>query len=105
MGKKSKALQEKEDQLKEYKKLVAGIKRRQTRDINKIEKIYTSYFEKYGFSHSFKESIRTNFLPNLDVETLCENMHISGSKIEDSSKSIKYFCGICWNMIKGSEDG
>lgn len=98
---KTKIEKETELQLKEYKKLKSSIKRRQARDIKKIESVFIGFFPGYHFSVKFKSNIKQQFLPKLDAELLSEHMEKACSKIDDPDEAIKYFCGINWNVIKG----
>ena len=98
---KTKIEKERELQLKEYKKLKTNIKRRQTKDIKKIESVFIEFFPEYSFTVKFKSNVKQQFLQELDAESLCENMEIACSKIDEPDDAIKYFCGINWNIIKG----
>lgn len=93
---------ERESQLKEYTKLMRAIKSRKTRAVNAIEAIFTETFGDYSFKESFKASIKNSFLEKLDIETLKDNMGLACSKGYEEERTLKYFCGICWRMIKGT---
>lgn len=99
----SKALliKEKEDQLKGYRRAVASRKRRQSKDIRKIEAVFQEIYNNRAFTDSFKQSIRINFLPLLDVDDLCDYMRKSCWKAKSSDGALKYFCGVCWSVIRG----
>lgn len=101
INEKAELQREKEEQLKEFKKLKAAVKRRATKDINKIEEVFETYYPDRCFTEEFKNSIRINFLPKLDVDQLCDHMHKACLKCDSPSKVIKYFCGINWGVIKG----
>ena len=95
-------IKEREEQLKEYNKLLASIRRRQNSDIKRVELVYSSYFPDYVFSDSFKESIRHNFLTKFNVSDLQDMMHLACQKVaRNERKALKYFCGILWRKIKG----
>jgi CRISPR/Cas system Type II protein with McrA/HNH and RuvC-like nuclease domain len=79
INEKAELQREKEEQLKEFKKLKAAIKRRITKDINKIEEVFETYYP----------------------DQLCDHMHKACLKCDSPSKVIKYFCGINWGVIKG----
>lgn len=93
--------QEKEAQLKEYKKLQTAIKRRLNKDIKSIESVFESYYPDRCFTDEFRNSIRVQFLPKLDADQLCDHMHKACLKCDTSSQAVKYFCGINWGVIKG----
>jgi len=94
-------LAEKEEQIKAYKRLKQNIKSRQNREIKKVEVIFQEYFPRYSFGDAFKHSVRTNFLPALDLDEIESAMYIAGEKCRTPNSAIKYFCGICWNRIRG----
>ncbi len=95
-------LKEKELQFYEYEKLLRKIKRKSILDANKINDIYSSYFTEYCLTEAFKNSTIKMFLKKLPYSKVEEAMEVACSRISDSDKAIKYFCGICWNMIKGN---
>lgn len=92
---------EREDQIKEFSKLLSKIRKREEADINKIENVFSSYYEGYSFADIFRNSIRKNFLNKIQCQELCDHMHTACNKANNRNSSIKYFCGICWNVIKG----
>lgn len=96
-------LKEKEEQLKEYRKLTNKINRRLMRDANNINEIYNGYFLDYWLNDNFINSTLKYFLEHLPYNTVEEAMNLACSKIKDKDHSIKYFCGVCWNKIKGTK--
>lgn len=92
-------LQEKEEQYLEYKKAQLKIQKRIIREVNKIDKIYTSYHPEYCLNDRFKHGSLRNFITQLGVVKVEKAMRDACGRIYDSSKAIKYFCGICWNII------
>lgn len=98
-------LAEKEEQLKEYNKLLKRKSAREIRTINYLNEIYQEIFEEWCMSESFKNTIRTKFLPHLTQEQLEKALRIAIWKTKDSRRSLKYFCGICWKVIRGDGDG
>jgi len=102
---KAELMAEKEDQLIGLRAIKKRKKARLTRDINYLDKIYQDHFPGYEFSPSFKNSIRNQFLPTLDVDTLETNLAQACNKRRyNSRQALKYFCGINWNQIKGAAD-
>ena len=90
----------KEEQLSEYRKFINRIKRRERKDINDIDKIYSAAFEDYALADHFKNSSLKKFLSLLPKHEVEDAMSKAVSVINDENKAIKYFCGICWNKIK-----
>lgn len=96
-------LAEREDQLKEYRKLLSRIERRKNADVAKIEYVFREYFEKYYLKSIFKENIKLKFIDKLPINILEDSMRLACSRINESEKAIKYFCGIAWNKILGDD--
>ena len=94
-------LQEKEAQLAEYHKFIQKINRRITREIKKVDEAYSENFPDYCLNIKFKRGTVKTFLKHLPVQEVVDSMYLACSKINDSDRSISYFCGICWNKIKG----
>ena len=67
-----------------------------------IDALYTENFPEYGLSEKFKKGTIKTFLKSLPVDEVVDCMHMACSKVNDDDRSIKYFCGICWNKIKGA---
>lgn len=94
-------LKEKEDQLKEYRKLIRKINRRINNNIKDINNIYVKAYPGWEFSDSFKTGSLKRFLNFLTKEEIVEALNIAISRLEnDSDRVIKYFCGVCWQKIK-----
>lgn len=91
---------EKEAQLKEFNKLKSAIKTRKTKQTNKVAASFEEFFPGRSLTDKAKLSIKIQFLPHLDVETLIDNMESACSRFDSDHDAFKYFCGICWNMIK-----
>ncbi len=97
-------LKQKEEQLKEYRKFVQKIKRRENKDIEFINFIYSDHYEKYEFTELFKNVTLRNFIKKLPLHEVEESLLSAISKFpNDDERVIKYFCGICWNKIKGTK--
>lgn len=93
-------LEEREEQYKAYKKILAKIKARQAAEIDAIDNVYQSYFPDWQLNDRFKNGSVAMFLRMLGFERVEQAMHAACGKIYDSNKALKYFCGICWNVIK-----
>lgn len=86
-------------QYREYQKIIAQEKKQMDIDINSVESVYNSFFEEYIFSEKFKISVK-KFIQKLGVEIVIDAMESACIKIRNENKALKYFCGICWNIIK-----
>ncbi len=93
-------LKEKQLQLKEYQKLIRQVNKAIEKDINIISEAYTEWFPNYILSEKFKKSTVKMFLQKIPSNYVLDAMHNSCSKINDKDNSIRYFCGICWSIIK-----
>ena len=96
-------LKAQEEQLKEYRKFVKKIQRREKKDIEDVAKIYSEAVSEYVLSAHFKNNSLKQFLKKLPKHEVEEAMEFATTKIEDSSKMINYFCGICWTKIRGEK--
>jgi hypothetical protein len=99
-------LKEREDQLSEYRKFIAKIERREKNDIEDINKIYTESYPGWELSDSFKSISLKRFLQSLPKHEIIEALKKSIYKFpkntqENRNAATSYFCGICWNIIKG----
>lgn len=102
---KQKALRiaEQEEQIKEYNRMISNKRRRENRDIDKIEIVFKETYKDYAFLPSFKESIRINFLPYIPLDVIISSMSKAVSITRNQDGATKYFCGICWNIRKRNE--
>lgn len=95
-------LKEKETQLKEYRKFISVIKRRRTRDINKVLSIFENCYPGTTATDKFKKNSIGKFIDTLPLDQVEEAMEIATNYIDDRADNcLKYFCGICWKKIKG----
>ena len=84
----------------DYKKILKKEQKIIKEEINTIELVYSSSFNEYCFTDKFKVTVK-NFIKKLDVVIVEDAMETACVKIYyDEQKVLKYFCGICWNIIK-----
>lgn len=94
---------EAELQLHEFNKIIRRKQRRENSDIDQIQSIFSKYFPNRIFGEPFRNSIRTNFLPFINVDELESYMAKACDRMNhNQNKAIRYFCGICWNIRRGS---
>lgn len=97
-------LKEQEQQLREYRKFIKKIERRFQKDIEDINFIYSEYFGGWEFSDNFKKFSLKRFLQLLPKHQIIEALQIAYNKYPtNKDRVIPYFCGICWNKIKGKK--
>lgn len=94
---------EKEDQIKAFKNFLAAVKRRKTREINKIEAIFTETFPDRVFTASFKRGSVGMFLDKLPYHEVEDAMFLAVDRVNDPPNAAKYFCGVCWHKVKGDQ--
>lgn len=102
ISEKSELIQEKENQYKEYKKLLSNVKRRKTREANKINLIFEEFFEDRTLTDKFKKGSVVKFIDKLGYDEVEEAAYSAFSRMRNSGDGVSYFCGICWNKIKNS---
>jgi len=95
-------MKERESQIEEYRKYVKKAKRRLDVGVGDIESIFQETFPDLEFADSFRITIKSQFLANLDVDECMAAMVKACGMMENKGgdAAIKYFCGICWRTIK-----
>jgi len=94
-------LQEKMDQLRAFEKLQKQQQKLVEKSVDVVEGAFQEHFPDRQFTSKFRLSVRT-FLESLDTVQLESYMQSACVKQADRpDQAIKYFCGICWNVIKG----
>ncbi len=105
LGKKADRVKESEAQLKAYYKILQSKKDRLYEEAWDIAEIMSPGCSDSGFHTANRMSIE-RFLQRLDYYEVGDAMHIAIAKYPSNERrAFKYFCGICWNKIKGNQDG
>ena len=95
---------ERQEQLKEYEALLSKKRAVLNRNVNALNKIFSDATD-HSFSDSFKVSVR-GFFEQLPRPVVFDSMSIAiGMGFDDAGVTARYFCGICWNRIRGDEHG
>jgi len=95
-------LQEKESQLAAFHKFIKKIERRIAKEVAQVNETYNENFPEYELSEQFIHGTLKNFLKSLPVSEVLDAMHLACSRIDNADRAIQYFCGICWNRIRGT---
>lgn len=95
-------LAEKQEQIKAYARLIKSIRRKEEKSIDAVQSVFSSHFEGFSFSPKFRESVRI-FIQKMPIDEVEQAMHTACSRIRRRDDSIKYFCGICWKLIRGEK--
>ena len=70
------------------------------KQIRQIEKVMQKKYSTLKFSDRFKQYSIKRFLQELPIELVTYAMREFCEKMKTPEEVAKYFCGICWNMIK-----
>lgn len=91
--------------MREYRKIVDKIRKREKKDWTKISDIFSDTFEGYRLSDQFMEVSLKKFLEHLPIHEVEDAMAIACRKKSNNHNiAIKYFCGICWHKIKAGKE-
>ncbi len=99
---KAELIAEKLEQLKAYERLIKSKRRHEEKQIDEVQEAFKIYFEGYSFSPIFRESVRT-FLQSIPKHLVVDAMHKACKKSFEADRTTKYFCGICWRIIRGGD--
>lgn len=99
ISQKADLLREREEQVREYERLLQERRAREDADIDEVIGVYEIFFPGWTLLDRSRPSIR-NFLQQIPKSTVIEAMELACSRVNDS-KAFRYFCGICWNKIRG----
>lgn len=94
------AVAEKLAQLKSYNALLRKQAKATDKSIDAVELIFQGSFPDWSFNDSFRVSVRRNFLSKLAEHEVCDAMALACARGLDRDRTIKYFCGVCWNLIR-----
>ncbi len=93
---------EREAQIAGYESVMRERRLRIESDAQEILELFCSYFSRDGIPRDHFTSIK-RFIEHLGLDTCVGAVEISQSKCRYSyRKSFLYFCGICWNRIRGA---
>ena len=97
------AIKEKEKQYKLFIKFTNSIESLKKLEIREVEEIYEETFPNYCLTEKFKISSVRPFIDKLGLNNVKQAMAIACDKIShNENKALSYFCGICWNKIRGN---
>lgn len=94
---------EKEEQIKGYQKVLASKRQRIEDECDQVVEVYEKFNEGFTLSDTGRVSVR-RFIEKLgmhEVITAMERAYVN-PRIREGQK-FKYFCGICWNLIREAE--
>ena len=92
-----------QNQYLQYKRVLNKERKIMNQEITEVEKIYSCSFDGYVFTDKFKITVK-NFIKTLGVEVVEDSMDKACARVYyHEQDALKYFCGICWNVIKEGE--
>jgi hypothetical protein len=96
---------ERELQLAGYQRVMDDKRHRLEAEAGKVVEIYEKFNEGYTLSATALVSVR-KFIEAIGVHAVCDAMEQAHSRATiRKGQEFKYFCGICWNIIKGTGNG
>lgn len=93
-------LQEREEQERAFAKLLRARRKRQDTSIDTVEKLLLSDTD-HVFTDRFRLSVK-HFLERLSLDQVTFAAERAFQKVHAPDPRLKYFCGICWKLIKDS---
>ncbi len=94
-------LEEKREQVKHYERLLRADRRILDKKIDRIATIFSDAFVGFTLTDSARTSVG-RFLKHLPEPIISEAME-KAVRLLDQERAFLYFCGICWKIIKGSD--
>lgn len=90
---------EREKQIRGYADVMAAQRERIENDCWEVAEIFMARFKHGGFSKAGFQSIRV-FVEKLGVHDCIRAMEIATAKISRDDYCFKYFCGVCWKILR-----
>lgn len=96
---------ERELQIKGYQAVMNGKRCRIDSEATEVRHLYEGFNKGFTLSDSAMVSVR-KFIEALGMHAVIDAMETAFTRrTVRSGTEFKYFCGICWNMIKGTGNG
>lgn len=105
LSEKADEIQEREDQIREYASIIKAQKDRKDNEAWDIAAILGTSVRENGYSKEGFYSIK-RFIDRLGLEGTTHAAESAVARgLPDDYATFKYFCGICWSMIREKEQG
>jgi len=105
VSEKAEIIKEKQAQVEELEKLLKKNKATIRRKAKNVEAVFCEHYPESSFKRRFRVRSLGIFLKKLTCQEVEEAVDIACLKItDDPEKAVKYFCGICWNKIRGNNE-
>jgi hypothetical protein len=96
---------ERELQIKGYQRVMDGKRARIDVEAESVRAVYEQYRPGFTLNESGMVSVR-KFIDEIGVHAVRDAMERAYTRRSiQPGTEFKYFCGICWNIIKGGSDG
>ena len=96
---------EREAQLRELHRFHQKVEQRLQDEMTELNNLFWDEFDGCCMTETFMNSSLRMFLDKLPFFEVMDSMRKSCSRMPDPDRALKYFCGICWNKIKGEING
>jgi hypothetical protein len=96
---------EREEQIQGYQQVMSSKRLRLDDEAGAVREVYEQFNEGFTLSESAMVSVR-KFVDQLGMHAVVDAMesaHTRGTVRRNGE--FKYFCGICWNLIRGQNNG
>jgi len=97
-------VKERELQIKGYQRVMDGKRSRIDAEAERVRAVYEIYNNGYTLNASAMVSVR-KFIEEIGVHAVEGAMERAYTRGGSRGGEFKYFCGICWNIIKGAGNG
>lgn len=101
---KMEVIEEREEQIKAYNKILKAKRKRLMRDALAIADVYKNYFGIWSLKQEFVSTSLCKFLELLPYQEVFEAMTIACAR-KTSHQAPRYFCGICWKKVRDGRNG
>lgn len=96
---------EREEQIQGYQRVMNAKRLRIDDEAGEVREVYERFNEGYTLSDSAMVSVR-KFIEQFGMHAVVDAMESAYTrKSVRRGAEFKYFCGICWNLIKGNANG
>lgn len=103
---KSDSIRETLDQIRAHAAFVAEVEKIRSDQVDAVAKIYADTYEGWELTALFKNDSIRKFVDTLGFEQTAKAMRIAIAQLQTRDYSVpKYFCGICWNLIRRRQAG
>jgi len=95
------AIKERRLQLRLYERLLNNEAKEFDNRANAVASAYHKAFPDWSLSETFVDgTLKTSFLKKLPLPSVLQAMQLACIRVPYPDRSIKYFCGICWKLIR-----